>query len=127
MITHCSQDKEDGRFLSRCDVNDGVRLSVQHYLRTKLQKRECTGAGILYHIPNFTWRKERVNESEQASQPDDSPWFWGRPGDGSGGQHTDFYGTPHAVFDGSRWNHLHYANTVKWVAPRCSHLQERIW
>ena len=108
------------------DINDGVRLNIQPFMPAELRTGERKGAGILCCRPNITWRKDRGKEPEGASQQDDFSWFWGCPGDGSGGQHTDFCGTPDAGFDGSRWNDLHSTNAVKRVAPQGSHPRERM-
>ena len=108
------------------DINDGVRLNIRPFLRAELRKGGRKGAGILRAKPNIRWTKDRGKEPQrlkpkgQADDPKeyrpraDFPWFWSCPGDGSARERTDFPGGP--IFDGARWNDLHYTNAAKHAA-----------
>ena len=98
------------------DINDGVRLNIRPFMRAELRKGGRKGAGILRWKPNISWKKDRGKEPEEPRPCDDFPWFWGCPGGGSEAQRTDFTAPPNAIFDGNRWNDLHYTRAAKEAA-----------
>ena len=95
------------------DINDGVRLNIRPFMRTEFRKGGRKGAGILRWKPNNSWKKDRGKEPEEPRPCDDFPWFWGCPGGGSEAQRTDYTAPPNAIFDGNRWNDLHYTRAAK--------------
>ena len=105
------------------DINDGIRLNIRPFMRAQLRKGGRAGAGILRWKPNISWNKDRGKEPEEPRPPEDFPWFWGCPGDGSNAQRTDCSATADAEFDGNRWNDLHYSRAVKRRA-REKHLRQ---
>ena len=61
-------------------------------------------ACILRSTPKIKWDKDRG--AELGRETDGFPWFWGWDE-----ATMDFAGGD--LFDGNRWNNLHYSNTVK--------------
>ena len=98
------------------DINDGVRLNIRPFMRAELRKGGGKGAGILRWKPNIRWKNDRGKEPEEPRPCDDFPWFWGCPGGGSEAQRTDYTAPPNAIFDGNRWNDLHYTRVAKEAA-----------
>ena len=98
------------------DINDGVRLNIRPFMRAELRKGGRKGAGILRWKPTISWKKDRGKEPEEPRPCDDFPWFWGCPGGGSEAQRTDFTAPLDAIFDGNRWNDLHYTRVAKEAA-----------
>ena len=82
------------------DINDGVRMNIRPFMSAST----LSGKSIFRKAPKIKWDKDRGNEPERAKP--DFPWFWSRDGES-----TDFMGG--RVFDGKRWNDLHYSNAVK--------------
>ena len=107
------------------DINDGVRLNIRPFMRAKLRKGGLAGAGILRWKPNIKWGKDRGKEPEEPRTRSDFPWFWSCPGGGNEVQRTDFTAPPDAVFDGNRWNDLHYTKVKKEVARQRASKRER--
>lgn len=97
-------------------INDGIRFNIRPFIRAELRSGGRAGAGILRWKPNINWGKDRGKEPEEMRPREDFPWFWGCPGNGSEVQCTDFGATPDAIFDGNRWNDLHYTNAAKQAA-----------
>ena len=100
------------------DINDGVRLNIRPFLNAELRKGGKKGAGILRWKPNIKWKKDRGKEPESLRPMDDFPWFWGCNGDGSTADRTDYTAerAGKAIFDGNRWNDLHYTRALKEAA-----------
>ena len=103
------------------DIDDGVRLNIRPFMRAELRTGGRKGAGILRHKPNVKWGKDRGKEPEHHKDtgkhirpPADFPWFWSCPGGGSEAERTDFQAG--AIFDGNRWNDLHYTRSAKAAA-----------
>jgi hypothetical protein len=89
------------------DINDGVRVNIRPFLSaTDLGKK---GAGILRVKPSIKWEKDRGKEP--ACSRDEYPWFWTWDG-----KTKDFGGG--SIFDGNRWNDLHYSREFKVAARR---------
>ncbi len=95
------------------DLDDGVRLNIRPFMRAKLRTGGRAGAGILRWKPNIKWGKDRGKEPQEPRPRDTFPWFWGFPGTGSAEARTDFMASEEAVFDGNRWNDLHYTRSAK--------------
>ena len=108
------------------NINDGLRLNIRPFMRAKLRKGGRAGAGLLRWKPNIKWGKDRGKEPEQLRSREDSPWFWGCPGDGSDSERTDFRAAHDAEFDGNRWNDLHYSRANKRAARRNRKRKESI-
>ncbi len=103
------------------DIDDGIRLNIRPFMRAELQSGGRKGAGILRWKPNIRWGKDLGKEPEYHRDteewirpPNDFPWFWSCPGDGSEAERTDFQAGPE--FDGNRWNDLHYTRATKEAA-----------
>ena len=120
------------------DINDGVRINIRPFMSAELTRGGRAGAGILRAKPKITWNKDRgkealkprkkwkppwldeddqeidVDEERELRPREEYPWFWSCPGDGARTERTDFLGG--SVFDGNRWNDLHYTNAVKRAA-----------
>lgn len=107
------------------NLDDGVLLNIRPFLRAELRKEGRRGTGILRAKPNIHWRKDRGKEpqrlpkkkggSAQEIRPRaDFPWFWSCPGNGTDSERTDFKGG--GIFDGNRWNDLHYTLAAKRAA-----------
>ncbi len=117
------------------DVNDGVRINIRPFMSAELRTGRA-GAGVLRVRPKIAWNKDGgkealkprkrwkpsrlpeddasdadVDQDRELRPRDEYPWFWSCPGDGAEAERTDFRGG--AVFDGNRWNDLHYTNAVK--------------
>lgn len=89
------------------DVNDGVRLNIRPFISAKPLGARGKGACILRATPKINWDKDRGKEPQRAKE--DFPWFW------TWDETTkDFAGTN--IFDGNRWNGLHYSRAVKEAA-----------
>jgi hypothetical protein len=95
-------------------IDDGVRFNIRPFMNAELRSGGRKGAGLLRWKPNVTWNKDRGQEPQSLRPKDDFPWFWSCPGEGTPAERTDFRGGP--VFDGNRWNDLHYTNAVKRTA-----------
>jgi hypothetical protein len=86
------------------DINDGVRMNIRPFLAAKT----LGGKSIFRKLPKIPWKDcDRGDEPERDKQL--FPWLWSRDG-----VKTDFLGG--RVFDGKRWNDLHYSNAVKRAA-----------
>lgn len=96
------------------DSNDGVRLNLRPFLSAELARGGRAGAGVLRWKPNVAWGKDRGKEPTTLRLRDDSPSFWSCPGSGTINERIDFRGGE--VFDGNRWNDMHYTNAVKRAA-----------
>jgi len=109
------------------DINDGVRLNIRPFLSAQLRKGGKTGAGILRAKPGtIKWTKDRGKEPVRSK--DDFPWFWGW--DENNPAMANDFGAPIAgappvgdIFDGNRWNDLHYTRAAK-EAARARHRGE---
>ncbi len=102
-------------------IDDGVRLNIRPFMRAELRSGGRKGAGILRWKPNINWRKDKGKDPEfnkdtgkHIRPPADFPWFWSCPGTGSEAERTDFQAD--AIFDGNRWNDLHYTRSAKAAA-----------
>jgi hypothetical protein len=97
------------------DLDDGVRLNIRPFLRAELRIGGRKGAGLLRWNPkNIKWSKDRGKEPQSLRPREDFPWFWSCAGEGSDADRTDFTGG--VVFDGNRWNDLHYTTAAKRAA-----------
>lgn len=102
------------------DINEGIRLNIRPFMNASLRKGGRTGAGILRWKPStIKWPKDRGKEP---SRPvDQFPWFSGWE-ENNPATAVDFgSGLPgsapaSAVFDGNRWNDLHYSRKAKEAA-----------
>ncbi|MDQ2841004.1 MAG: BREX-1 system adenine-specific DNA-methyltransferase PglX [Acidobacteriota bacterium] len=93
------------------DINDGVRVNVRPFMMAKT----LNGKSIFRKAPKIKWDKDRGKEPARPKK--NFPWFWGwdeETHDFAGGR----------VFDGNRWNDLHYSNAVKHEA-RADHNEKR--
>jgi len=109
------------------DINDGVRLNIRPFLNAQLRKGGKAGAGILHAKPGtIKWSKDRGKEPMRSKE--EFPWFWGWD-ENDHTLATDFGapvpGAPPAgdIFDGNRWNDLHYSRAAK-EAARARHRGE---
>ena len=91
------------------DINDGVRLNIRPFMNAVLLAGGKKGAGILRWKPNIKWKKDRGKEPQSRRPKADFPWFWGCDDEA-----VDFAGGN--VFDGNRWNDLHYSIAFKQAA-----------
>lgn len=93
------------------DINDGVRLNVRPFLLAADMKQK--GAGLLRcKVERIKWTKDKGKEREQLKPRDQFPWFWSCNPEIP--QHrTDYVASKAAVFDGARWNELHYTRRLK--------------
>ena len=122
------------------DIDDGVRLNLRPFMSVELRIGGRKGAGILRWKPNVKWSKDRGAEPREARRnrrlswlQDEAgavdsgadrelrprkeyPWFWSCPGGGSLAERTDFHAPEDTVFDGNRWNDLHYTRAAKQAA-----------
>ena len=89
------------------DINDGVRMNIRPFMTAKPLGARAKGACILRTAPKIKWDKDRGKEPQRPLE--DYPWFWGWDG-----QAADFQGGK--VFDGNRWNDLHYRRAFKQAA-----------
>ncbi len=99
------------------DINDGVRLNIRPFMNSSLRRGGRTGAGILRWKPStIKWAKDRGKEPTRPV--DQFPWFSGWE-ENNAAMAIDFgSGLPgsapaSAVFDGNRWNDLHYSRKAK--------------
>ncbi|HRZ84493.1 MAG TPA: SAM-dependent methyltransferase, partial [Candidatus Hydrogenedentes bacterium] len=89
------------------DINDGVRMNIRPFLAARPLGARAKGACILRVTPKIKWDKDRGKEPQRPKE--DFPWFWGwdeKTQDFPGGK----------IFDGVRWNDLHYTNAAKQAA-----------
>ena len=91
------------------DINDGVRLNARPFMSAELRNGGKKGAGLLRWKPNIKWAKDRGKEPQSLRPKADFPWFWSCEDNA-----TDFAGGK--VFDGNRWNDLHYTREAKETA-----------
>jgi len=93
------------------DINDGVRINIRPFMFARPLnaggKKQAKDVCILRVPPKITWGKDRGREPSRAKA--DYPWFWGWDE-----KTPDFLGG--SVFDGNRWNDLHYSRAVKLAA-----------
>jgi hypothetical protein len=89
------------------DINDGVRINIRPFMTAKPLGARARGACILRTTPKIKWDKDRGKEPQRPRE--EFPWFWGWDE-----QTTDFAGTK--IFDGNRWNDLHYTRAFKEAA-----------
>lgn len=89
------------------DVNDGVRLNIRPFMTAKTLGARARGACILRTTPKIKWEKDRGKEPQRTRE--DFPWFWGWDE-----ATVDFMGEK--IFDGNRWNDLHYSRAAKEAA-----------
>jgi hypothetical protein len=110
------------------DLDDGVRLNLRPFLSAADLGRK--GSGLLRVRPkSVKWTLDRGKEPESLRPRDEFPWFWSCDPDERPAHRTDF-GSPAtggapagAVFDGKRWNDLHYTRAAKGTA-RAGHASE---
>jgi hypothetical protein len=91
------------------DINDGVRINIRPFMMARPLNAKGKNASILRVTPNIKWDKDRGKEPVRDKE--DFPWFWSWDE-----QSTDFPGGN--VFDGNRWNSLHYTRAIKVQARR---------
>ena len=89
------------------DINDGVRTNIRPFMTARPLNARGANASILRGTPKINWDKDRGKEPNRDKA--DYPWFWG-------GQEAmqDFTGG--TVFDGNRWNDVHYSRALKQAA-----------
>lgn len=97
------------------DINDGVRLNIRPFMKASLEGGK-QGTGVLRWMPKIDWKKDVGKEPECLRPREHFPWFWGFPGGDSQAERTDFRGSE--VYDGNRWNDLHYSRSFKEAARR---------
>ena len=86
------------------DINDGVRINIRPFMQNTIEGGQ-KDSGILRVKPKRTkWGKDRGKEPKRPFE--EYPWFWSWDE-----QSVDFEGGD--VFDGLRWNDLHYTNQFK--------------
>ena len=86
------------------DINDGVRLNIRPFMTARPFAPRSATACVLRNTPKISWSKDRGKEPTRARL--DYPWFWNcdeKAEDFAGGQ----------LFDGNRWNNLHYRRAIK--------------
>lgn len=93
------------------DINDGVRVNIRPFMKARIHGAKPKSSCILRTTPNIKWNKDGGKELER--QREHYPWFWGWNSDG-GNHVNDFLGG--SVFDGNRWNDLHYTRACKEAA-----------
>jgi len=86
------------------DINDGVRVNIRPFMMAKPLNARGKNVCILRAMPKIKWDKDRGKEPMRDRVG--FPWFWGWDG-----VTADFVGGN--VFDGNRWNDLHYSNQAK--------------
>jgi len=85
-------------------------------IRPFMMAETLKGKSIFRKAPKIKWEKDRGNEPERPKR--DFPWFW------SWDEETaDFAGG--RVFDGKRWNDLHYSNNAKQQARASKETRNR--
>ena len=88
------------------DINDGVRLNIRPFMVARPLGTRAN-ACVLRSMPKIKWDRDRGKET--ACEKTDYPWFWGWDE-----TTEDFAGAN--VFDGNRWNDLHYTRAAKQAA-----------
>ena len=89
------------------DINDGIRVNTRPFITARPFQAHAANACILRTTPKIKWDKDRGKEAHRAKE--EYPWFW------TWDEETqDFAGGK--VFDGNRWNDLHYTNAFKRAA-----------
>ena len=96
-------------------VNDGVRLNIRPFVLAADMKQK--GAGLLRSKFSVKWTKDRGKEPEALRPRDQFPWFWSCNPENPLHQ-KDYVAPKTAVFDGVRWNDLHYTRSAKEAARR---------
>ncbi len=93
------------------DINDGVRMNLRPWLTATLtpSTKPKKGSCILRVTPKINYGKDRGKEPMRLKE--DFPWFWTWDE-----QAEDFEGGK--VFDGARWNDLHYSLDAKKARER---------
>jgi hypothetical protein len=108
------------------DINDGVRLNIRPFITARPLGAKSKTACILRATPkNIKWEKDRGKEPTRPKE--DFPWFWGwdektenwgwryeKKAPGKEEKPPEWIGV--GIFDGNRWNDLHYMNKVKQAA-----------
>lgn len=97
------------------DLNDGVRINIRPFMTARPFAPRSATACVLRNTPKIKWDKDRGKEPQRAKQ--EYPWFWNwdtKAKNFAGGQ----------LFDGNRWNSLHYGRKIKENA-RDGHAEER--
>jgi hypothetical protein len=89
------------------DINDGVRVNIRPFMTARPFGARAKHACILRTTPHIKWEKDRGKEPQRPKE--DFPWFWGWDE-----ATQDFAGGD--IFDGKRWNGLHYSNKAKRAA-----------
>ncbi len=89
------------------DINDGVRMNIRPFMTARTLNARGANACILRTTPKIKWDKDRGKEPNRDKA--EFPWFWGWDE-----ASADFAGG--AVFDGNRWNDLHYSRALKEAA-----------
>lgn len=91
------------------DLNDGVRINIRPFMTARPLGARGRNACILRMTPKIRWEKDRGKEP--ARLIGDFPWFWSwdeKTEDFAGGR----------MFDGNRWNDLHYTRAFKQAARK---------
>jgi hypothetical protein len=86
------------------DINDGVCMNIRPFMTARPYGARARNACILRVTPKIDWDKDRGKEPLRSVEH--FPWFWGWDQ-----AQPDFRGGK--VFDGNRWNDLHYSTEVK--------------
>jgi len=89
------------------DINDGIRVNIRPFMQAKPLDARGKKACILRVTPSIKWDRDRGEEPWRDKVA--FPWFWGWDG-----IRHNFPGGP--VFDGNRWNNLHYSRAMKLAA-----------
>jgi len=109
------------------DINDGVRQNIRPFLIATLRKGGKKASGILRGKP-FDIKRKADRGNEPMRSKEEFPWFWGWD-ENNPSMATDFgaplSGAPPVgdIFDGNRWNDLHYTRAAK-EAARARHRGE---
>jgi hypothetical protein len=82
-------------------------MNIRPFLFTKPLGARGKNACILRVTPKIKWDKDRGQEPSR--EKGKFPWFWGWDG-----KTQDYAGGN--VFDGNRWNDLHYTRAAKEAA-----------
>ncbi|MFY9781635.1 MAG: N-6 DNA methylase [Candidatus Baltobacteraceae bacterium] len=86
------------------DINDGIRINIRPFMTARPLGARSSNACVLRSVPKIKWDKDRGKEPSRDKHQ--YPWFWSWDG-----ATADFAGG--SVFDGNRWNNLHYGNAMK--------------
>jgi hypothetical protein len=89
------------------DPADGVRVNIRPFLTARPLGSKSKNACILRVTPAIRWDKDRGKEAERDIL--DFPWLWSWDG-----MSQNFSGGD--LFDGNRWNDLHYDRAAKTAA-----------